>query len=265
MQRPGWAPEDVDLDRPSVARVYDYYLGGTHNLPADRAFADQVLAAMPHARTAALENRAFLRRAVEYLLARGVRQFVDLGSGIPTAGNVHEITRGHGAKVVYVDLDPVAVAHSRAILTGVEGTAVVAGDLRKPADVLATSALRSTIDFREPVAIMLVSVLHFVTDEERPIDIVAGYAAAMVPGSYIVISHAGPTRRDLTDGEQEALEVYRRSPTPLALRSADQVEELLGDLTIVEPGVVSAARWRPSSDDGGVESRVFSAAVGRKD
>ena len=268
MERPGWAPEDVDLDRPSIARVYDYYLGGTHNFAADRAFADAILAATPDVRTAALGNRAFLRRAVRYLSELGVRQFIDLGSGIPTAGNVHEVLDATGSKVVYVDLDPVAVAHSRAILDGVPDAAVVAGDLRRPAEVLANPALRGVIDFREPVAIMLVSVLHFVTPEEHPEDIVAGYAAASVPGSYTVISHAGPaTGRELTEDEKKSYEAYRRSPTPVVLRSAAEVEALFGDLTIIEPGVVPAPLWRPDgpTDDIPEASMLVSAGIGRKD
>jgi hypothetical protein len=277
VERPSWAPEDVDLDRPSIARVYDYYLGGTHNVAADRAFADAILRATPEVRTAALGNRAFLYRAVRYLAGRGVRQFIDLGSGIPTAGTVHEILAeaapagsagGTGGKVVYVDLDPVAVAHSRAILDGVPDAAVVAGDLRKPAEVLANPALRRVVDFREPVAIMLVSVLHFVTAEEHPEDIVAGYAAAAVPGSYVVISHAGlATGRALTADEVTSYEAYRRSPTPVVLRGRDEVEALFGDLTLVEPGVVPAPLWRPDGPTDHVPeaSMLVSAGIGRKD
>jgi hypothetical protein len=271
VERPSWAPEDVDLDRPSIARVYDYYLGGTHNFAADRAFAEAVLTATPEVRTAAIGNRAFLSRAVRYLSERGIRQFIDLGSGIPTAGNVHEVLRetsAGGGKVVYVDLDPVAVAHSRAILDGVPDAAVVAGDLRKPAEVLANPALRGVVDFREPVAIMLLAVLHFVTPEEHPEDIVAGYAAASVPGSYLVISHAGPvTGRALTDDEKKSYEAYRNSPTPVTLRSASEVEALFGDLTIIEPGVVPAARWRPDgpTDRLPEASMLVSAGIGRKD
>jgi len=271
VERPSWAPEDVDLDRPSIARVYDYYLGGTHNFAADRAFAEAVLTATPEVRTAAIGNRAFLSRAVRYLSERGIRQFIDLGSGIPTAGNVHEVLRetsAGGGKVVYVDLDPVAVAHSRAILDGVPDAAVVAGDLRKPAEVLANPALRGVVDFREPVAIMLVSVLHFVTAEEHPEDIVAGYAAAAVPGSYVVISHAGlATGRPLTAGEVTSYETYRRSPTPVVLRSREEVEALFGDLTLVEPGVVPAPLWRPDgpTDHVAEASMLVSAGIGRKD
>jgi hypothetical protein len=261
----------VDLDRPSIARVYDYYLGGTHNFAADRTFADAVLAATPEVRTAALGNRAFLHRAVRYLSDRGIRQFIDLGSGIPTAGTVHEIlgeTAPAGGKVVYVDLDPVAVAHSRAILDGVADAGVVAGDLRKPAEVLANPALRRVVDFREPVAVLLVSVLHFVTPDEHPEDIVAGYAAAAVPGSYIVISHAGlATGRPLTAEEVTSYEAYKRSPTPVVLRGRDEVEALFGDLTLVEPGVVPAPLWRPDGPTDHIPeaSMLVSAGIGRKD
>jgi hypothetical protein len=270
VERPSWAPEDVDLDRPSVARVYDYYLGGSHNFAADRAFAEQILQSTPAVRLAAQDNRDFLRRAVQYLVAQGVRQFIDLGSGIPTAGNVHQIVQAvaPGSKVVYVDLDPVAVAHSRALLNDVPDAAVISGDLRKPAEVLSNPALRAVIDFREPVAIMLVAVLHFVTDEEHPAEIVAGYAAATVPGSYLAISHAGHnSERELTAAERASLETYRKSPMPVILRSSTQVRALFGDLTIVEPGVVPAPLWRPDgpTDDVPEESMLVSAAIGRKD
>jgi hypothetical protein len=252
--------------------VYDYYLGGSHNFAADRAFGEQVLRLAPEARTGAQENRAFLRRAVRYLCERGIRQFIDLGSGIPTVGNVHEIAQQHdpSAKVVYVDIDPVAVAHSRAILADRPGTAVVAGDLRKPADVLANAALRQLIDFREPIAFMLVAVLHFVPDEEHPEDIVAGYAAPGVPGSHVVISHGGRiVGRPMTPSEEAVLAMYKRSPSPLTLRSPDEVTTLFGDLTIVEPGVVPPIRWRP--DPGitgappGEPATPDCAGVGRKD
>lgn len=265
MERPSWAPADVDLDRPSVARVYDYYLGGSHNFAADRAFAEQILKVMPAVAPLTRSNRAFLRRAVSMLVAEGVEQFIDLGSGIPTVGNVHELVPG--GKVVYVDHDPVAVAHSRAILADVPGTAVVAADLRAPADVLATPQVQGLLDFSKPIAFVLAAVLHFVPDEERPADIVSGYAAAGVPGSYVVLSHAG-LDRPLTPAEDAAWEIYRKSPTPLILRSRDEVAKLLGDLTVVEPGVVATYEWRP--DPGDDESApdgnaIGSAAVARKD
>ncbi|GAB3870610.1 SAM-dependent methyltransferase [Dactylosporangium cerinum] len=264
MERPSWAPADVDLDQPSVARVYDYYLGGSHNFAADRAFAEQILKVMPAVAPLTRSNRAFLRRAVTMLAGLGIQQFIDLGSGIPTVGNVHELVPG--GKVVYVDHDPVAVAHSRAILADVPGTAVVAADLRAPADVLAAPQVQGLLDFTQPIAFLLAAVLHFVPDEERPADIVAGYAAAGVPGSHIVLSHAG-LDRPLTPAEEAAKEMYRKSPTPLILRSSQEVAKLLGDLTILEPGVVATYDWRP---DPGAETApdgdaIGCAAVARKD
>jgi hypothetical protein len=264
VERPSWAPADVDLDKPSVARVYDYYLGGSHNFAADRAFAEQVLKFMPAVAPLTRTNRAFLRRAVSALTALGIDQFIDLGSGIPTVGNIHELVSG--GKVVYVDNDPVAVAHSRAILADVPGAAVVAADLRAPVDVLAAPEVRDLIDFGRPVAFVLAAVLHFVPDEDRPADIVRGYLAAGVPGSHVVLSHAG-LDRPLTPAEDAAWEVYRKSPTPLILRSRDEVAKLLGDLTVLEPGIVAPHHWRPDPGDETPpdDIAIGSAAVARKD
>src|SRR5689334_7014330 len=156
MDRPSWAPEDVDLDRPSVARVYDYLLGASHNFAVDREFARRVLAAMPDVTRVAHENRAFLRRAVRYLCDAGVRQFIDLGSGIPTVGNVHDVAQAvdPAATVVYVDLDPVAYAHSRAILADNPHATVIRGDLRRPAELLADEEVRARLDFDRPVGVL---------------------------------------------------------------------------------------------------------------
>ncbi|WP_432835508.1 SAM-dependent methyltransferase [Dactylosporangium sp. CA-092794] len=269
MERPSWAPADVDLDRPSVARVYDYYLGGSHNFAADRAFGEQVLRMVPEVAAVARSNRAFLRRAVRELARMGVRQFLDLGSGIPTVGNVHEVLADAGvtdARVVYVDDDPVAVAHSRIILADVPGTAFVDGDLRKPAEVLADPEVGALLDLTEPVAFLLVAVLHFVPDEQRPADIVAGYAAAAAPGSHVVISHVG-IDRPLTAAEEDAYEMYRKSPTPLIMRTSQQVAAMFGDLTVLEPGVVATFDWRPDGDDEPKpeDSAVGHAGVARKD
>ena len=269
MDRPSWAPADVDLDRPSVARVYDYYLGGSHNFAADRAFGEQILRVMPAVAGLARSNRAFLRRAVRELAERGVRQFLDLGSGIPTVGNVHEVVADAGiddARVVYVDHDPVAVAHSRAILAEVPGTAVVAGDLRSPAEVLAQPQVQGLLDFTQPVAFLLVAVLHFVLDEQDPAGIVAQYAAAGAPGSYVVLSHIGYDR-PLNPAEEDAYRMYRNSPTPLILRSKDEVAKLFGGLALLEPGVVATHEWRPDGEEAAlsVGGAVNCAAVARKD
>lgn len=268
--RPNWAPEDVDLDRPSVARVYDYYLGGSHNFAADRSFAERVIGHMPGVIRIARENRAFLRRAVQYLCRAGIRQFIDLGSGIPTVGNVHEVAQeaDPACRVVYVDRDPVAIAHSQAILAGSDTVRVVAADLRRPAEVLEDPAVREFIDFSRPVGLMFVAVLHFLPDSEEPARIVAEYAAATAPGSHVVVSHAGIDRR-LTGGEEEAVTAYRRSPTPLVLRSPSEIEALFGGLTLVEPGVVRLARWRPEPDQAEAAGDEREASgfcgMGRKD
>jgi hypothetical protein len=266
VERPTWAPEDVNVERPSVARVYDYYLGGSHNFAVDREFADRVLRAMPDASTAAQENRAFLRRAVRYLCGLGIRQFIDLGSGIPTVGNVHEVAQSVDptAAVVYVDIDPVAYAHSRAILSDNPHATVIRADLRQPAEVLADPQLRAHIDFDQPVGLLLVAVLHFLSDEEHPADIVAAYAGAIAPGSHIVASHLSAEGMD--DAKDEALSLYKRSSTTVVPRTAQAVTRLLGDLSLVEPGVVRLPHWRPESpDDSGSTEVPGLAAVARRD
>jgi len=249
-----------------VARVYDFFLGGSHNFAADRLFAERAIEAMPALPEIARANRDFLRRAVTWLSERGIRQFVDLGSGIPTVGNVHEIVPD--AKVVYVDNDAVAVAHSRSLLTGRSDAIIIDADLRKPVDVLADPRLRAFVDFSEPVAFLFCAVLHFVTDAELPASIVAGYVAAAVPGSYVVISHAGIDNRALSAAEDEALGLYRTTPTGLVLRTRREVESLFGDLALVEPGVVPPGLWRPEPDDPqdpDSPRMLGSVGVGRRD
>jgi hypothetical protein len=266
VERPTWAPEDVNVERPSVARVYDYYLGGSHNFAVDREFADQVMRAMPDAPTVAQENRAFLRRAVRYLCGIGIHQFIDLGSGIPTVGNVHEVAHGVDpeAKVVYVDIDPVAYAHSRAILADDPHATVIRADLRQPAEVLADPQLRARIDFGQPVGLLLVAVLHFVPDDERPAAIVAGYAGAIAPGSHLVVSHMCAEGMD--DAKDAALRLYKRSSTTVIPRTTQDVTRLLGDLTLVEPGVVRLPQWHPESpDEAGSTEIPGLAAVARRD
>ncbi|GAA1796942.1 hypothetical protein HC028_19700 [Planosporangium flavigriseum] len=266
MERPTWAPEDVNVERPSVARVYDYYLGGSHNFAVDREFAEQVMQAMPDAPAAAQENRAFLRRAVRYLCGLGIRQFIDLGSGIPTVGNVHEVAQSTDptAEVVYVDIDPVAYAHSRAILANNPHATVIRADLRQPAGVLADPKLREHIDFDQPVGLLLVAVLHFVPDSDRPADIVAGYSGAIAPGSHLVVSHMGA--EGLDSSQDQALGLYKRSSTPIVPRTADELSSLFGDLTLVEPGVVRLSEWRPESpDEPAARENPALAAVARRD
>ena len=237
MERPSWAPEHIDLDRPSPARVHDYLLGGSHHVDADRTFAKQLLDEVPDAARIAREQRDFLRRAVRYLVAAGVRQFIDLGAGIPTAGSTHEVAPH--ARVVYVDNDQVAVAHARAILAGDDRTGVVAADLCEPAEVLAARPLRALIDMSQPVGYLMVGVLGVVSDEGYAGDVLAGYAAAATPGSHLALAD----ERDLA--------------------------ALLVDLELVEPGVVPLAQWRPDAADGARNTEgppvPGLAAVARKD
>src|SRR5687768_6938834 len=182
--------DEVDLTRPSAARVYDYYLGGAHNFAVDRQMAEQAIGLWPDLPLIMQANRAFLRRAVRFCVDAGIRQFLDLGSGIPTAGNVHEVAQSAApdARVAYVDSDPVAVAYSRTILAENPLTVAVQADLRQPEQVLDHPEVRSLLNFDEPIAVMMVAVLHFVSDSDDPAAIIAGYREVMAPGSFLTIS-----------------------------------------------------------------------------
>ena len=258
------------MARPSVARVYDYYLGGSHNFASDRAFAREVLQVYPELTTITRDNRDFMRRAVLYLCSQGIDQFLDLGSGIPTAGNVHEVARtvNPQARVVYVDHDPVAITHSCELLTGTVGVVAISGDLREPRQVMQDAVALGELDLTRPVAVLLVSVLHFVGDEHRPVELVAEYMSATAPGSYVALSHArNDGKRDAAAAEQ----VYNRSrsPNPMQFRSTGEIEALFGDLTVIDPGVVHLPRWRPElgedADPDVGEDYPGLAGVGRRD
>jgi SAM-dependent methyltransferase len=249
VDRPSWGPPEVDLYRPSTARIYDYLLGGSHNFAVDRDLAEQMLAATPEARQAAHANRAFLRRAIDYLTAAGIRQFIDLGSGIPTVGNVHEAARrvAPDARVVYVDHDPVAVSHSREIVAGDTQVAVVQADIRAPETVVNHPQVRALLDFDRPIGVLMVAVLHFVPDDGEPGRIIADVMAAVPPGSYLVISQIGVARRPLTPEQRAATARYSMA-NPIALRTRAQVAAFFAGLDLIEPGVVDSSHWRPESD-----------------
>jgi hypothetical protein len=269
VERPNWAPGDIDLERPSVARVYDYFLGGAHNFAADRAVAQKTLETMPDLRGVVLNHRAFLGRAVRYLLGRGVRQFLDLGSGIPTVGNVHEIAQAvdPAAKVVYVDMDPVAVAHSRSLLDGDERVNVLRADVRDPASVLASPEVNDLLDFDEPIAVLMIALLHFVSDDEDPAGIIAGYRDRLAPGSFLAVSHSGYEADEETAELREARRIYEQSVTRTTLRNKVELTRLFVGFELVEPGVVRLPAWRPESpDDLDASGRPFPGfgAVGRK-
>jgi SAM-dependent methyltransferase len=257
----------MDLSRPSASRVYDFYLGGFHNFSSDRALAQQAINEWPDLPMIMKSNRAFLRRAVTYLIESGVRQFLDIGSGIPTVGNVHEVAQDLApeARVVYVDIDPVAVAHSRAILADNPNAEVLSGDLRRPDEILAAQAELGLLDLSRPVALLMVAVLHFVGDQDEPAEAIRSFRSALAPGSYLAISHATHELHpaELTDSHQA---LYRRTPTPMTMRSRAQVEALFDGYALVEPGVVLLDQWRPDAHEEveDPERRPAWAGVGQK-
>ncbi|MFF4211827.1 SAM-dependent methyltransferase [Streptomyces sp. NPDC001796] len=268
MERPAWAPRSIDISVPSVARMYDFYLGGSHNFEVDREAARRAMEYMPGLPKIMQANRAFMRRAVRFAVAEGITQFVDIGSGIPTFGNVHEVAQqAHpGARVVYVDHDPVAVAHSRAVLQGNEHADVVAADIRKPHDILASPQVERLIDRNRPVALLLVAILHFVEDTDDPYGAVAELRDALAPGSLLVLTHASyegiPLPKERADG---AVDVYNTIRNPLIMRSRDEIARFFEGYDMVEPGLVPMPKWRPDTapEDEDPYSFAGFAGVGR--
>lgn len=248
MERPIWAPGEIDLERPSAARMYDYYLGGSHNFEIDRSTAQDAMRAMPDLPIIMQANRAFLRRTVRFLVEAGITQFIDIGSGIPTVGNVHEVVHDIDPtrRIVYVDVDPIAVAHSRAILADNPKATVIQADLLQPEQILEHPELLAMLDLDRPTAVLLNAVLHFVSDSEAPGAILARFRDALAPGSYLSISHA--TDIGAHAKFDEAVEVYKRTRTPVYTRSKEDVTELFKGWTLVEPGVTLIPLWRPDAD-----------------
>ncbi len=243
----------------TAARIYDYHLGGTHNFPADRAAGQAVADRNPMVPLMARTNRAFLRRAVAYLADAGIRQFLDLGSGIPTEGNVHEVAQQRAAesRVAYVDIDPVAVMESLEILQGNDLTTAIRGDVRDPQAILHHPQIRELLNFHEPVALLLCAVLHFVPDDAEALGAVRQLREALPRGSYLVISHAAafeiPEQRAALDAEVKDVQgIYQqRTSTPFRLRSSAELAEFFAGMTMIEPGLVWLPQWRPSPDDPG--------------
>jgi hypothetical protein len=252
--RPSWAPPGIDINVPSVSRVYDYFLGGSHNFEVDREAARHVLKAVPAMPKVGQANRAMMRRAVRYAAGRGIDQFLDIGSGIPTFGNVHEVVHALNpeANVVYVDNDPVAVEHSRAVLEGNAHATIAAADLRDPQSVLDHPETRRLLDFDRPVALLLVAVLHFLSDEDDAHGVVATLRDALAPGSVLVITHATvtPHDRSLDDDVHRGAAVYQRTRTPLILRPVPEVERFFTGFELLQPGVVPMPHWRPDTPPG---------------
>jgi S-adenosyl methyltransferase len=260
-------PTGVNGTIPNVARMYDYALGGKDNFAVDREVMEQLYAVVPYGPRPALENREFLGRAVRFLAGAGIRQFLDLGSGLPTQGNVHEVAHAVApdARVIYVDYDPVAIAHSRALLSGDDRATAIQADLRQPEDVLGRPEVTRLIDFSQPVAVLLVAMLHLLTDEEDPAGILARFDRRMVPGSYLVLSH-------ITSHEQppelvmHLTKVFEQAREPMVPRSKEEILSFFDGYDLVEPGLVEAPDWRPDQTGVGAElpTGLVLAGVGRK-
>jgi hypothetical protein len=235
--------------------MYDYYLGGKDHFPADRKAAEKVIASYPRTRALALENRRFLERAVEFLASQGIRQFVDLGTGLPTWPNVHEVAQSiqSDARVAYVDNDPVVAVHGRVLCDGEDKITMIDGDIRQPQAILADPELTNLIDLSEPVAFLCVAVLHFITEDENPREIAAELRRQMAPGSYLVISHAA------TDGADKRVvrqitDVYAGATAPAVPRAESAIRDLFTGLDLAEPGLTDVAQWRCAlpSDTGNI-------------
>jgi hypothetical protein len=242
-------PTGVDPNRPSASRIYDYFLGGTHNFAADRAVADRAIELVPELPKIMRANRAFLHRVVRHALADGVTQFLDLGSGIPTEGNVHDVALAADprARVVYVDRDPTAVLHASDLLAGVASAVAVHGDLLDPRALHADSQVRALLDFDQPVCVLMIAVLHFVPDGPALDAALAHYRSAAAPGSYLAVSHATNSARP--EEIDRVTDLYNRTGTPLVVRNRDQLATIFEGWQLVPPGIVYSPEWRPDPDE----------------
>lgn len=259
----GGAATNSDLSRANAARMYDYYLGGSANFAPDREAARKVLAAAPEVGYYARANRSFLRRAVTFLAGRGIDQFLDLGSGIPTVGNVHEVAHRHDptARVAYVDVEYVSVLHARQFLVASDAVSVTHADLRDVDSVLSAPGVADFLDFTRPVAVVASSILAFVADADDPAGVIAAYRDACVSGSYLVVSHPSPVT--VTAEQVAGVEaVYRDTATPAQGRAQESIATLLPGYELVDPGLVLLGDWRPDERDDVPELANGYAAVG---
>ena len=266
---PGWVPPGIDTGKANIARVYDYWLGGSNNFRADQDAARTMIAIEPNIRAIARANRAFLCRAVRFLATEaGIRQFIDIGSGIPTGRNVHEVAQeaAPGSRVVYADIDEVAVAHSRLLLEDHADTAVIQADVREPDSILTAPETQLLIDLSQPVGLLLVSVLHFLDGSDDPWRVMAHLRDALAPGSYLVLSHG--TGEAKPDVAAAANTVYlSRVSARGDHRSRAEILRFFEGFELVDPGLVYLTQWRP--DDPAEETADASrywllAGVGRR-
>ncbi|MEU2926730.1 SAM-dependent methyltransferase [Streptomyces sp. NPDC007251] len=264
MTQDGGQAVHIDTSKPHPARIYDYLLGGKDNYEVDQVAADQLAAAAPEVWISVRANRAFLQRAVRYVIGSGVRQILDVGTGLPTSPNVHEVAQelAPDVRVAYVDNDPIVKAHGDALLNRAGTTSIVLADLREPQSIVDHPEVRRVIDFGRPVALFLVAVLHFLRDADEPGRVVATLRDALPPGSFLVLSHA---TGDFADDRSEAEAVYHNASASMNLRSRDQVERFFDGFELVEPGLVQVPFWRPdTTPPAGSEEIGFYGAVGRK-
>ncbi|MDN3351619.1 SAM-dependent methyltransferase [Actinomadura sp. DC4] len=261
MTEQAWLPQGVDAHRPTDARVHDYALGGKDNYAIDRAYAHKLASLLPGSGRPIVENARFVRRAVRHLRALGVRQFLEIGSGLPRRGNVHEVA-GPDATVVYVDYDPVAVSHFQAVLSANSSAAAIRGDATKPGTILADPVVTGMIDFDRPVALMMTYMLQLVSDADDPRRIVGEFREPLAAGSHLVLSHA--TLEMLSPAEIEAAGLaFEELREPVTLRGRAQVTELFDGFELLDPGVVAAPEWRPDRPYRDPTGWVL-AGVGRK-
>jgi trans-aconitate methyltransferase len=270
MTRRNWIPQSVDVSVPSVARIYDYLLGGAHNFAVDRDVGMQVECVMPDARSVARLSRAFLVRCVRFMVAQGIRQFLDIGSGIPTVANVHEVAQSAApeCRVVYVDKDPIAVAHSELMLVDNDRTTIVHADMRDPHSILDHPETCGLLDFGQPVGVLVLLMLHFLPDETDPWKLMARYREALAPGSHLAITHISADTHERSVTEVTDLIKESRTADQITERSYEQVLGLFGDFELVEPGLVGCSAWRPTgpgdmSDSPEANTRIY-GGVARK-
>ena len=267
-KNPDWVPYGIDTTMPNAARVYDYWLDGAHNFATDRVMGDKVQQAMPAIRDAVRIHRSFLRRAVLFMVDSGIRQFLDIGSGIPTVGNVHEIAQRADpeCRIVYVDKESVAVAHSELLLADNDRAAAIQANLRDVEDVLDHPETKRLLDFDQPIGLLILLMLHFVPDSWDPVGILARYRDRLAPGSYLALSHVTADGNPV--GLTEAVQLYQNTPEPLYLRSHEEVLRLFAGFELVEPGLVGCALWRPSGPGDASDSAEMNTlpygGIGRK-
>jgi hypothetical protein len=264
------SPDDVgrlDLARPNAARMYDYYLGGSTNVAVDRAAAEELIRTLPDTVFSARANRSFLGRVVRFLSEQGIDQFLDLGSGIPTVGNVHEIAHqvNPEARVAYVDIEPVAVSYAQKLLRDEKRVTITKADIRRPSTVLTAPGVADLLDFTRPVAVLAVAILHVMSDADRPLEFLAEYRAACVPGSYLAMSYLSPQTWQPGD-DTHVQQVYARTPTPVIYRSPAEILRFMDGYELVAPGLVLLPKWRPEEKptEQDAARANFYGAVGRR-